>query len=1193
MKQFKLKQIMTGVFILLSMSLWSQTTINDEAGLRAMADNLAGNYILGQDITLSSEWTPVGTDNAPFTGTFNGNGKVIKNLQINLSGSDRIGFFGHAQNATIQNAGFENVNVVGRNDVGAIVGRLRGATVNQCYVTGYVEGNDHVGAIVGGGDGDAKGTISNCYAYTYIYTRSSQVGGIIGTIKNTHVLNSYFAGQVVSPSSNTGGIASLIDGGSDNKIECCINMALDLKGNTVRRILANDGGGRPISLVDNYAYEGTLVKGVVVPDTDADFGPAKKHGGNYTLLQLKSQATYDYLIWDFTDTWKLPTDGFPVFKNQTLPLNLDAIVNMPTTLNIADNGKTYQLTAASIVPGKVVSFISSDETKATVTASGLITTLAPGEVTITAATQTDGFTNGVQVQCVIQVKAVTSNITNAAQLDAMRYDLNREYQLMNDVDLAGTEYEDWTPINNFGGKLEGNGHVIKNLKVNDTANDRVAFIGYTAKTVGSTIRNLGFENATITGGTPTAKGTGVAVVVGRTYGNVLIENCYVSNSKVIGRDHVSLLVGRVGKETGDTGTVIRNCYVTGSIKNYANKTGGLIGQASNVKIENCYSTAAIDGIGSTASLVGYAYQDPFEIKNCVALSPYVKGTVIAPGVGPVRIVSEIAPSIVTKIVLSNNHGLHKMKEIDGSMVYLAEDTDPASIEGKDVTLEAAKEQTFYQTTLGWDFDDIWKMLPKDGVGDSGIFPVLKWQTAKVNAHVYALNDQPRKLLLDEEFEIEAYGSHGQAVNYASSNNDVASVTVTEGVAKYKGLARGTIDALLTSAATSYMNAGEKKVEVKVYDPTYYAEIHTAEQFNNMRDDLYENYVLKADVDLAVYTNFSPIGTDSNNPYIGKFNGDGHVVRNLTMNRPGDKRQGLFGYTRNAVIENVGLENVNVVGEGDVGGVVGKGVGTTIQKVYVTGYVEGIDHVGGIIGGTDGGNLTTVQNCYVDATIKTRSSQVGGIMGVASSSLIDKVYYTGEIIALTDQARYNAGGIIGLIEDGNVSVSNLASLPTSVSGGTVSEFIARASGTLVLKEATNLFARNDVVFVCNAPEEPGFLPKATEQQKRDIAVFKSKDIYETSMGWDFTNIWQMPDDGFPILKTFTTGLNPLGDKLNAQVYSTNGFIHVVLKAPMDVQVFDLTGKSVKLVKAASDKVSVMFPRGIYIVKTGSTFTKVVN
>ena len=1193
MKQFRLKQIMTGVFIFLSMSLWSQTTINDEAGLRAMANNLAGDYILGQDITLTTEWAPVGTDAAPFTGTFNGNGKVISNLQINQSGSDRIGFFGLAQNATIQNVGFENVNVIGRNDVGAIVGRLRGATVNKCYVTGYVEGNDHVGAIVGGGDGDAKGTISNCYAYAYIYTRSSQVGGIIGTIKNTHVLNAYFAGQVVSPSSNTGGIASLIDGGSDNKIECCITMAQDLKGNTVRRILAHDGGGKPISLVDNYAYVGTLVKGVVVPDTDADFGPAKKHGGNYTLVQLKTQATYDYLIWDFTDTWKLPTDGFPVFKHQTLPLNLDAIVNMPATLNLADNGKTYQLSAASIVPGKAIVYTSSDETKATVSAEGLVTTLAAGEVVITASTATDGFTNGVQKQCVVQVKAVTSNITNAAQLDAMRYDLTREYQLMNDIDLAGTEYENWIPINNFGGKLEGNGHVIKNLKVNDTANDRVAFIGYTAKEVGSTIRNLGFENASIVGGTPTAKGTGVAVVVGRTYGNVLIENCYVSNSKVEGRDHVSLLVGRVGKETGDTGTVIRNCYVTGNVKNYANKTGGLVGQASNLTLENCYSTAAIDGVGSTASLVGYAYQDPMVIKNCAALSPYVKGSIISPGVGPVRIVSEIASSIVSKVVFTNNHGLYQMKEIDGSMVYLAEDNDPTSIEGKDVTLANAKEQTFYQTTLGWDFDNTWKMLPKDGAGDTGIFPVLKWQTANVNAHVYALSDQSRKLLLNEEFEIEAYGSHGQAVSYTSSNNDVASVTVTEGVAKYKGLARGTADAVFTSAATSYMNAGEKRVPVKVYDPTFYAEINTVEQFNDMRNDLYENYVLKADIDLAGYPSFVPIGPDSNNPYIGRFNGDGHVVRNLTMNRPADKRQGLFGYTRNAVIENVGLENVNVVGEGDVGGVVGKGVGTTIQNVYVTGYVEGIDHVGGIIGGTDGGNITTIQNCYVNAIIKTRSSQVGGIMGVASSAVVDKVYFTGEVIAPTDQPRYNAGGIIALIEDGNVSVSNLASLATSVSGGTTSEFVARASGSLSLLSATNLFARNDMVQITTAPEEAGFLPKATEEQKRDVAVFRSKDIYETSMGWDFTNVWQMPENGFPVLKRFITGTNPTPDNSNAYVYAANGIIRIVLKAPMDVQIFDLTGKSVKTVKAATDVISVPLAHGIYIVKAGNQFTKVVN
>ena len=59
----------------------SATDISDEAGLRAIANNLEGEYTLTADITLTSDWTPLGSENSPFKCKIHGNGHVIKNVK--------------------------------------------------------------------------------------------------------------------------------------------------------------------------------------------------------------------------------------------------------------------------------------------------------------------------------------------------------------------------------------------------------------------------------------------------------------------------------------------------------------------------------------------------------------------------------------------------------------------------------------------------------------------------------------------------------------------------------------------------------------------------------------------------------------------------------------------------------------------------------------------------------------------------------------------------------------------------------------------------------------------------------------------------------------------------------------------------------------------------------------------------------
>ena len=176
--------------------------------LQEMKDNLTAYYELGNDIDASatSGWNdgagfePIGTENAPFTGSLDGQGYKIENLFINRA-TNYIGLFGYVgSGGVVKNVGLENVNVTGSVVVGGLVGRNWGGTVSNCYSTGFVSGNNYVGGLVGYNWG---GTVSNSYS-TGAVTGSSYVGGLVGCNGGT-VSNSFWDTQTSGQATSAGG----------------------------------------------------------------------------------------------------------------------------------------------------------------------------------------------------------------------------------------------------------------------------------------------------------------------------------------------------------------------------------------------------------------------------------------------------------------------------------------------------------------------------------------------------------------------------------------------------------------------------------------------------------------------------------------------------------------------------------------------------------------------------------------------------------------------------------------------------------------------------------------------------------------------------------------------------------------------------------------------------------------------------
>ena len=88
--------------------------IFDANDLKAISENLDAKYILIKDIDLASEnWTPIGTESAPFTGIFDGNGNTISNLNISgtYANGAQIGLFGYANGAELTNVKLKNVQM--------------------------------------------------------------------------------------------------------------------------------------------------------------------------------------------------------------------------------------------------------------------------------------------------------------------------------------------------------------------------------------------------------------------------------------------------------------------------------------------------------------------------------------------------------------------------------------------------------------------------------------------------------------------------------------------------------------------------------------------------------------------------------------------------------------------------------------------------------------------------------------------------------------------------------------------------------------------------------------------------------------------------------------------------------------------------------------------------------------------------
>ena len=227
----------------------------------------------------------------------------------------------------------------------------------------------------------------------------------------------------------------------------------------------------------------------------------------------------------------------------------------------------------------------------------------------------------------------------------------------------------------------------------------------------------------------------------------------------------------------------------------------------------------------------------------------------------------------------------------------------------------------------------------------------------------------------------------------------------------------------------------------------------ADYVNAGNDTTGMTFVLGADIDLSSITNWTPIGDYSTNnsyQFKGIFDGNGHTVSNLTINRS-KHYQGLFGYVASgAEIKNVGIKEGNVKGSGSIGSLVGY-TNSDISNCYSNCSVQGVQNVGGLIGYT----VSSIYDSYSTGSVDCTTLIVGGLVGYAggSSAWIDNCFATGTVTGVTNCA----GGLIGNANE--YSIINSYAIGNVTGGTYVGGLIGRATGSLFLID--NCFATGQV------------------------------------------------------------------------------------------------------------------------------------
>lgn len=1040
------------------MTIMSAKQLRTFAGMVNAGTDFAGKTImLGADIVLPGEWTPIGTAEHPFKGTFDGCIEISDNnykyyavsgAEVNAAGPN-AGLFGVVDGGKVQNltvAGSVSSEAKDAH-VGGIVGWLKAGTVETCVFIGSVEAAGE-NAVRGGLVGKAESTDSVSDGYCYSAEDVKPVGD------GAYTKCFYLAAK------STRGAAN--DNGARTEQEFSIGrVAWELLGeneqfkNTAPKPHWAQENGMPVieSYVSlYYLYEVELVK----RSGSEGLSVIMQANGTNALLDGDTQRVY------VAEAEEITIDSGGIDDNYTVtysPKDPCTGINK-YTWGMPNNTFYYTISAKT---NEDISWYIGQENVS--------------EYTLETTAQLFGFAalvNGT-------AKRADGTLVNSVNFSG------KTIYLANDVDVSGYEwiaigYSDGYTPTAFAGTFDGKGHTVT-LTLDTIGQNYVGFFGY----VTGTVKNLtvdGSVKADSTGSNGIGHAAGVvAYLAGGT-----VEMCV--NRASVTTDKCCYTAGIVG---GSENGKIKNCRNTGEISSTYESTGGHAAGIANEaeSVTQCWNEGDIElktvkGNSSNSRVAGVATGAP-------VLNSANFGKVS----GPTWAETGVSIGGVGTTAVSNSYNLGtvtgaagKTYNISGGTVvnsYYADIAGKTGIYVKDSAgiTDADKSQSITITEV--DGKKAYK------VGNVELVDVLNGACKNISGALEWINKQeaPNNPVhitrWDGSFEpgvkgvitlvYDPNGGEGAAVTEQQrvEGDTDGSFTIksdTELGFKHENgtflgwskTAGGEVafklknDGSITPASVS-VKKDETLTLYAVWSPIWAGsgteaapyEIPDVGKLTALQTQVNENgfsysgkwFRLTNNIDLNNEP-WTPIGVDTGHPFSGSLNGSQKSISGLNVNTS-TQYAGLFGTVGEITVQSLTLQDGSVICTGATswcGGLAGNG-SLLLSDVHIVNMAISGDGIGGT-GGILGGGYASMTACSnTGGSVSGRYA--GGLAGRGNTNGTDFIFTDCNNSAAVTGRNY-AGGMAGSDRSESMEFTNCSNAGNIRSEGSANGIAA--AGTFV-------------------------------------------------------------------------------------------------------------------------------------------------
>ena len=939
---------------------------------------------------------------------------------------------------------------------------VNGATIEKLTVAGNVSNSDkQIGGLIAYAQGDNQ--IDHCIVtarLTSSYSGDASNGGFIAHINNgtTNISNCAFKGSLLGASAtNSAGFVGYI---TDTKVYFtnCFFAPAEVTMGTNNSCTFNRNGRNSFSncyYTTTFGYAQGNKISVSTPENRLYKTVTAADGVNY---YAPLDVTNVFSIYAYNDgnaiavepVFKLgddvvPADNFTVIikdKDQQEVLHENLKEKGSYTLTISGNGPIYngsQDFAFSIESG----------------------TSLDGYVFITEG---EGDDIVYLINNEADLERLAAYVNSGHKASGMTFKLNDDITMKAEHTAIGKNYS-----NRFYGTFDGDNKTIKDLTINKEDENYQGLFGAIGEA--SVIKDVTLQDCNITGKEDVGGIVGLAS--GDNKARATIQNCHVKNGKIFGTVSGADSHGGIAGYT--YGTNVTDCTVSGEVTSTAGNQiyGGIVGRAyyyitvtncensasisstyryiggivGNVdgndnRYENCLNTGSVSGSSNVGSIAGYAFSSAI-FDKCYYTNE-LKAVNNSERNGTARVFTitgdEHIASIATAedVTVVSTAGTKYYAAGDWTLTLTLQDelnlvsmsceggtlSDPASLTNNKLTISNAdvKISTIVSQSSAVDLADV-------SIAD---IPNQRWKGNKAYEPALNVTYQGTPLTQGTDYMIEF-----------SDNTTVGTATVTlTGFNAYKGTATRTfniVDFQLrtpgkdNSAENPYLVESEEDLEVLAI--LVNSGVRRGGYYQQTRN-------------IELNKEHTAIGTDFSNSFTGSYNGKcgdiQYCISGLTINKPDEDKQGLFGCinNNNSIIENIAVIGCNIKGKDDVGGIAGYIYNGKIKNCFVTGHLEGTYNVGAIRGGYAWGSLEN--NYYTDCNVKgigngnsigrDKANNAEFVAKITASDNVVLTFPNEPNYSLNDQKYYKLGTSVTL--DYNLPENNFF-IGYGVNSGTIS------------------------------------------------------------------------------------------------------------------------------------------------------------